>query len=355
MWRINPDSVLQGSDHQPFLPGFPRYSLEWCEYRRVVRKNEVCFLLHCLFHHLLSEVVSEEKGVHSVGRTWFHQQSHIVPAFSQSGGCEVIQCRNELPEVHEGAYGWAAQGTDEVERRAEQRRHRQRHAGPVRGKQAAVSPGNPLSKQQPRPLGLWTLRPPTPGTTRYRAPPRPGRPAHTAPQASTKRAELKLHPSSRGTADPQSPAAQAFRPRRPRGAAGPAAHSPPAGAAPALRGGTCARPRRFRRAQRGWGGPSVAPGESWGPRESSRFSPAGAGSASAPAGSGVLRARRAAVPPVEEPSCSVRGISVAVPGQGGSGSSGCRGWRGAGTGGLRWGHGAGASPARAGYRGPIAA
>lgn len=133
MRRVNPDSVLQGSDYQPFLPGLPRYSLEWCEYRRVVRKNEVCRLLHCLFHHLLSEIVSEEKGVHSVGRTWFHQQPHIVPAFSQREGCKVIQGRNELPEIHEGAWGQAARSTDAAEGPANQLCDRQQHAAICRG------------------------------------------------------------------------------------------------------------------------------------------------------------------------------------------------------------------------------
>lgn len=129
VWGVNPNSVLQSSDHQPFLPGLPCYSLERCEDRGVVRKNKVCFLLHCFLHYLLGEVVSEEQGLHSVRRAWFHQQPHIVPAFSQGEGSKVVQSRNELPEIHKGARRQAARNTDARQRSA----HQLQHAGTCRG------------------------------------------------------------------------------------------------------------------------------------------------------------------------------------------------------------------------------
>lgn len=55
--RVNSNSVLQSSNHQALLPGFPGYALHGSENRRMVGENEISFLSQCLFHHFLSQVI----------------------------------------------------------------------------------------------------------------------------------------------------------------------------------------------------------------------------------------------------------------------------------------------------------
>uniref|UniRef100_A0A663DVS7 Peptidyl-prolyl cis-trans isomerase n=1 Tax=Aquila chrysaetos chrysaetos TaxID=223781 RepID=A0A663DVS7_AQUCH len=128
-------------------------------------------------------------------------------------------------------------------------------------------------------------------------------------ESCKKRTELQPPPSSRTKTDPQNPAGEAFASRGggKRGGPGQAApgqgrrpppgppgrtrrrgapHSPHAGAAPGLRGGACARPRRFRRASGAGGGPAPSCPPEGSRGAASRQRALGLGPASAGTGKG---------------------------------------------------------------------
>ena len=72
--------VLNTPHNYLLFPFLLCQSLQWCEYRRMVRNNQICVLLHSLLHDGRRQVICEQDSSDSMWRTGFHKESHIVPA-----------------------------------------------------------------------------------------------------------------------------------------------------------------------------------------------------------------------------------------------------------------------------------